>query len=105
MPTNVEDKLHNYLDKLLKRDVMPSFYTKGMSSTVRAVALAALSKHGKVALSDLQRYQKHIPQMSLFGKAHFLQAALNTNNADAIIDRVADDICLLYTSPSPRDRG
>lgn len=49
VPAHVEDALHNYLKRLLKRDVLPTFYSKGMASTVRAVALAALSTHRKVS--------------------------------------------------------
>ena len=54
IPEAVETKLHEYLDAFLKRDVAPDFYTRGMASTVRAVALAALAKRGKVALADLR---------------------------------------------------
>ncbi|HLF12525.1 MAG TPA: MG2 domain-containing protein, partial [Gammaproteobacteria bacterium] len=76
IPESVEAKLHEYLDAFLKRDVAPDFYTRGMASTVRAVALAALAKHGKITLADLSRYREHVQYMSLFGKAHYLQAAL-----------------------------
>ena len=89
LPGAVEEKLHEYLLTMLRRDVMPGFYTKGMAATVRAVALAALVDHGKVALIDLQRYQPHLPQMSLFGKAHFLLAALGVKGADTI----RTDVC------------
>ena len=89
VPAAVEEKLHEYLLTMLRRDVMPDFYTKGMASTVRAVALAALVDHGKINLSDLQRYQPHVPQMSLFGKAHFLLAALGVKGSDAI----RTDVC------------
>jgi hypothetical protein len=82
IPATVEEKLHGYLLNLLRRNVMPGFYTKGMASTVRAVALAALVDHGKINLSDLQRYRPHVPQMSLFGKAHFLLAALGVTGSD-----------------------
>ncbi|OIO71840.1 MAG: hypothetical protein AUJ56_03105 [Zetaproteobacteria bacterium CG1_02_49_23] len=75
VPQQVEQKLHGYLLKLLRQEVLPSFYSSGMSSTVRAVALAALASNGKVSHNDLLRYQKYLPQMSLFGKAHYLQAA------------------------------
>ncbi len=84
IPATVEEKLHGYLLNLLRRNVMPGFYTKGMASTVRAVALAALVDHGKINLSDLQRYRPHVPQMSLFGKAHFLLAALGVAGSDAM---------------------
>jgi uncharacterized protein YfaS (alpha-2-macroglobulin family)/uncharacterized protein YecT (DUF1311 family) len=75
IPEPVEEKLHAYLKQLLRRDVLPTFYTKGMASSVRAVALAALAEHGAITLGDLQRYRSHVPEMDLFGKAHFLQAA------------------------------
>jgi uncharacterized protein YfaS (alpha-2-macroglobulin family) len=84
IPGPVEQKLHDYLLTLLRRDVMPGFYTKGMASTVRAVTLAALVEHGKVSLADLQRYRPYVPQMSLFGKAHYLLAALGVAGSDAL---------------------
>ncbi|MFK8068842.1 MAG: alpha-2-macroglobulin [Gammaproteobacteria bacterium] len=88
----IEEKLHRYLTELLKRDVMPSFYDKGMASTVRAVALAALSKQGKTQLTDLERFREHVPQMSLFGKAHYLIAANNTHGAENIITEITHKI-------------
>jgi len=92
IPAPVEEKLHGYLLNLMRRNVMPGFYTKGMASTVRAVALAALVDHGKINLSDLQRYRAHVPQMSLFGKAHFLLAALGVAGSDAMRAEVANRI-------------
>ena len=68
VPEAVETKLHAYLDAFLKRDTAPDFYTRGMASTVRAVALAALAKRGNVSLADLQRYREHVEYMSLFGR-------------------------------------
>ncbi|MEX1346625.1 MAG: alpha-2-macroglobulin family protein [Desulfobacterales bacterium] len=89
IPAAVEETLHGYLLTMLRRDVMPDFYSKGMASTVRAVALAALAGHGKINRSDLQRYQPHLPQMSLFGKAHFLLAALAIKDSESI----RSDVC------------
>lgn len=80
-PQAVEDKLHGYLLNLLRNNVMPTFYDEGMSSTVRAVALAALADHKKVDSADIERYLPHLKQMSLFGKAHFMLAALRAKNA------------------------
>ncbi|HUQ51133.1 MAG TPA: MG2 domain-containing protein, partial [Gammaproteobacteria bacterium] len=88
IPEAVETKLHEYLDSFLKRDVAPDFYTRGMASTVRAVALAALAKRGKVTLADLQRYRAHVESMSLFGKAHYLQAALAVAGGETIAREV-----------------
>ncbi len=81
-PTNVEDKLHRYLLKLLRRDAFPDFYSAGMGSTVRAVALAALSEHDKVSLRDLRRYRRHVEEMTLFGKAHYLMALTRVENTE-----------------------
>ncbi len=88
VPEAVETKLHAYLDGLLKRDVAPDFYTRGMASTVRAVALAALAKRGKIGLADLERYRSHVEYMSLFGKAHYLQAALAVQGGEKIAREV-----------------
>lgn len=71
----VEDNLDTYLLEMLRKDVMPSFYSKGMASTVRAVALYALAERGKVTKEDLARYLPQAKSMSLFGKAHLLMAA------------------------------
>ncbi len=92
IPEQVEKKLHNYLEGSLMRDVTPTFYTQGMSSTVRAVALAALASHGRVSLSDLRRFQSHVPFMSLFGKAHYLQAAMDMEGAESLALEVAEQI-------------
>ncbi|OOY88628.1 hypothetical protein BOW15_10115 [Solemya velum gill symbiont] len=88
IPDAVEKPLHAYLENLLRKDAVPSYYSGGMSSTVRAVALAALVEHGKVSLADLERYFPHVQQMSLFGKSHYLQAALKVEGADEIAKEV-----------------
>ncbi len=92
IPENVENKLHGYLLNMLKNDVMPTFYDEGMSSTVRAVALAALAEDGKITRADLDRYKPHVPQMSLFGKTHFLMATLRVKGAIDMAKDVANDI-------------
>ena len=92
VPAAVEERLHGYLEELLRRDVLPSFYSRGMASTVRAVALAALAEHGRVSRQDLQRFRPHVDAMSLFGKAHYLQAALRISGTDEIRRDVAQRI-------------
>jgi uncharacterized protein YfaS (alpha-2-macroglobulin family) len=99
IPGDVETKLHGYLKNLLKKDVLPTFYTRGMSSTVRAVALAALASHGKVTINDLRRYLAHVQYMSLFGKTHYLQAATSIKGSEDIIDGVTKTI-LSHSSQS-----
>ncbi|MGB0907717.1 MAG: alpha-2-macroglobulin family protein [Maricaulaceae bacterium] len=92
VPAPVEEKLHSYLASLLRKDVVPTFYSRGMSSSVRAAALSALSKHGKITRNDLERYRKDVSYMSLFGKSHFLQAAMNIDGADDIAKETAEAI-------------
>ncbi len=74
VPAGVEQKLHDYLITLLRRDTMPTFFSKGMASSVRAVALAALARSGKATLDDAARLRPHLQQMDLFARAHYLQA-------------------------------
>ncbi|MBF0302920.1 MAG: large extracellular alpha-helical protein [Desulfamplus sp.] len=97
VPQDVEDKLSGYLATLLRKDVFPSFensgfidtsYSTGMASTVRAVSLAALARGGKINLSDIIRYENHVKEMSLFGKAHFLMAAMQVKGAEQIVQKV-----------------
>ena len=84
IPEQVEQRLHGYLQELLRRDVFPSFYTTGMASTVRAVALAALAPHGRLTRADLARYRPHLSEMSLFGKAHYLLALLRVDGTEEL---------------------
>jgi len=92
VPEQVEARLHDYLQTMLKKDVQPTFYSTGMYSTVRAVALAALAPQGKVDRGDIERFRRHVPEMSLFGKAMYLQAALAVEGTEDIRAEVADMI-------------
>ncbi|MFZ4540825.1 MAG: MG2 domain-containing protein [Rickettsiales bacterium] len=89
IPEQVENKLQTYLSNLLKNDAVPDFYSEGMTSTVRAVALAALAERGKADLADLERYQPHVKKMSLFGKSYFLQASLAIKGGEKYAPEVA----------------
>lgn len=101
IPEQVENKLHTYLSNLLKNDAVPDFYSEGMTSTVRAVALAALAERGKADLSDLERYQPHVKKMSLFGKSYFLQAALGIKNGE----KYAPDVAKMILAASNETGG
>ena len=92
IPDTVQQKLHAYLLTLLRRNTVPDFYSKGMASTVRAVALAALAKKGKINPSDLERYAPHVKEMSLFGKAQFLLAALSVPKTEKMRAHVVRQI-------------
>ncbi len=91
-PQTVEDKLLTHLQEMLRTDVMPSYYSKGMASSVRAVALAALSRKGKADAEMVKRHFEHIEQMDLFGKAQMLEAAIRVGKQDEIVDKITDNI-------------
>ncbi|MDH5694597.1 MAG: large extracellular alpha-helical protein, partial [Gammaproteobacteria bacterium] len=92
IPETVESRLHEYLQTMIRKDVFPDFYSKGMASSVRAVALAALAEHNKAMGQDTKRYMEHLQEMDLFGRSFLLSAAIRTNlNKDAI-DSVLNSI-------------
>jgi uncharacterized protein YfaS (alpha-2-macroglobulin family) len=74
IPAGVEARLHEYLLSYLRHDNAPDFYSRSMRATIHAVILAALAPSGKVNRDDLLRYHAQVQEMSLFGKAHYLQA-------------------------------
>ena len=92
LPGPVVERLDAYLERLLKRDVFPTFYSDGMSSSVRAVAMAALSRRGKLSARDLERYRRHLPQMDLFGMAQFLDAASTVGDVAELEKEIADKV-------------
>ena len=92
VPADVEKRLDGYLQALLRSNTTPTFYSEGMVSSVRAVALQALAERHQVTVPDLQRYEKYIPQMDLFGLAAYLDAAVKVKGADTLARSVATEI-------------
>jgi len=92
VPQKVEDNLIKYLEEFLMKDTYPSFYSKGLASSVRAVALAALAESKKVNLKDIERFKDSVPVMDIFAKAHYLLAASKVQGTDAIQKSVVDAI-------------
>ena len=85
--------MHDYLLNLLRRDMFPSFYSDGMSSTVRAVALAALAAARKDRTARICCATSHTSKrMSLFGKAHYLMALNRISNTESLQDEVINMI-------------
>lgn len=80
LPEEQENRLHEYLSTIIKNEEFPSFYSPGMRSSVRAVALAALARREKITLDDLTRYTQAVKEMNVFGKAHYLAAAASLAN-------------------------
>ncbi|HEV7447246.1 MAG TPA: alpha-2-macroglobulin family protein, partial [Steroidobacteraceae bacterium] len=92
MPEDVEKHLDDYLQKLLRSNTAPTFYSEGMVSSVRAVAMQALAERNRLSIDDLQRYVKYAPQMDLFGLAAYLDAAVKVKGADVLARSLAGQI-------------
>jgi len=91
-PEVVRGKLNGYLQQMLRTDVQPSFYSKGMASSVRAVALAALARQGQINADMLKRHAEQLEQMDLFGKSQMLAAALRLGGQDALVRKMTNMI-------------
>jgi uncharacterized protein YfaS (alpha-2-macroglobulin family) len=92
VPEDVDKHLEGYLQTLLRSNTTPTFYSEGMVSSVRAVALQALAERNRLSLPDLQRYEKYAPQMDLFGLAAYLDAAVKVKGSDALSRSLASQI-------------
>lgn len=92
IPEKVETALHKYLLEFLRKDDFPSFYSRGLASSVRAVALAALAESKEINLSDIERYQNSVIDMDLFAKSHYLMAATKFPGTEKIQKLVTDAI-------------
>jgi uncharacterized protein YfaS (alpha-2-macroglobulin family) len=92
VPAAEEEKLQRYLGEVLRKDSFPEFFSPGMRSSARAVALAALSRRGKATLQDLLRYNQVVKVMNLFGKASYLQAAIGLKADSKLISDVLGQI-------------
>ena len=77
-PALVETRLQDYLLNLLRHDAIPADYSRGMTMTVRALALAALAERRRVTVADVRRYWTQLPAMSLFGRSFYLRAMVLT---------------------------
>lgn len=92
VPDDVQKNLDGYLDRLLREKSAPTFYSEGMISSVRAVALQSLAERHQLKLADLQRYESYAPQMDLFGVAAYLDAAVKVKGAEALAATLAREI-------------
>lgn len=92
VPEDVQKSLDAYLDRLLREKSAPTFYSEGMISSVRAVALQSLAERGQLKLADLRRYEPYAPQMDLFGLAAYLDAAVKVKGAEALASTLTRQI-------------
>ncbi|MDD2449594.1 MAG: alpha-2-macroglobulin family protein, partial [Sulfurimonas sp.] len=79
----VKERLDEYLNAYLSQQDLTQGYNRGMSATIRAVALHALAREKRIKAHDIQRYFKHYKLMSLFGRAQYFQAMLNTQDVNS----------------------
>jgi len=89
IPEDVQKNLDAYLQRLLREKSAPTFYTEGMISSVRAVALQSLAERGGLTLADLRRYEPYASQMDLFGTAAYLDAAVKIKGAEGLASTLA----------------
>jgi len=92
VPEDVQTHLDEYLRRLLRSNTEPTFYSEGMVSSVRAVAMQALAERNRLTADDLQRYEKYAPQMDLFGLAAYLDAALKVKGTEPLARSLAGQI-------------
>jgi hypothetical protein len=109
IPEDVERHLDEYLQALLRSNTAPTFYSEGMVSSVRAVALQALAGRNRppsadphhhetpapqrpLSLDDLTRYEKYAPRMDLFGLAAYLDSAIHVKGAERLARSLAGQI-------------
>ena len=83
-PELVEDRLHEYLLKLLRNNDLVDGYPRNLLASLRAVTLNALVEHDLISDSDLRRYEREIPFMDLFGLAHYLEAIVGEGNNQSL---------------------
>ncbi|MDR3555717.1 MAG: MG2 domain-containing protein [Syntrophobacteraceae bacterium] len=91
-PAPVEQRLNQYLLNLLRHDQSQDLASRGVISDVRALALSALAENGRVSLSDLERNYMHLDEMSLFGKAMFLEALTRVPSTRPMMAKVLQKI-------------
>jgi hypothetical protein len=91
-PKQVEENLHKYLQNLLKHEELEKNSPGSILGNVRAVALAALAGSGKISRDDLERNWKFSPDMSLFGKANYLEALTKVPDTAPLQQEVIRDL-------------
>jgi len=83
-PSDVRNNLGRYLDNVLRNDTFDSSWSGGEKATARALVLAALARSSSsadpktsttISASDLNRLSSKLPEIGIFGKALYLQAA------------------------------
>lgn len=91
-PRLIEEKLHGYLENLLRQDNLPQEFSPSLTATVRAVILAALAERGRIGLPEVQRFHGQFRSMSLFGQALYLRALLASGAPDRQSREVLDNL-------------
>ncbi|MCB0322060.1 MAG: hypothetical protein KDD69_00770 [Bdellovibrionales bacterium] len=84
IPSSVEQRLHAYLDKVLRSSPAEGTDSELNASSIRAVILAALATQGKLELETLKRFAPDISRMSVFGQAHYALAAAGVSGGETL---------------------
>ncbi len=92
VPAEPEAKLLQYLEGVLRNDSSAARSSAEMRSSVRAVVLAALARRGMAKAADLQRVKPALKEMSIFGRAAFLDASVSLGLPDAKLKEVYSSI-------------
>lgn len=92
VPEEPEKRLLSFLEGVLQNDSLPGRHSPEMRSSVRAVALLAMSRQKKLSAADLQRFKPALKQMSVFGRAEFLKAAVSAGGSEALLSEVFKSI-------------
>lgn len=92
IPVDVSKNLEKYLMGFLRNDKAPSYYSKEMVASVRAVILSAYKDVGNITVDDIIRLRGEEKSMSLFGKAQYMQAAGKFPQAAHIAHETLDSI-------------
>ncbi len=92
IPIQVQESLHEYLNTIIKPKAELNQLSPGAASTVRAVALAALAKNGDLSRRNVLNYADNSRDMSLFGKAHLLDALKQFDDTESEQRNLLDEI-------------
>jgi alpha-2-macroglobulin len=92
VPEDVQKHLDDYLQQLLRTNTAPTFYSEGMVSSVRAVAMQALAERNRLKVDDLRRYEKYASQMDLFGLAAYLDASVKVKGTEDLSRSLASQL-------------
>ena len=79
-------------------------YTKDNDEELNKIAKYLADSKPLQAAAEIYSDIEEMKNLMIEGMCHFVFTKVNGEHRDAYGTRASDIICLLYTSPSPRDR-